>query len=639
MGPRQRRCSGPCDPRTDHSQLYVAARNLITRPKCDKRSVGAHNLITFYGSSMPPGATKLGSAKRWAVETEEIRQQNEAAEVVANAGDVSGGRRGSRGSSAGLSADPAPHEKAAAHKYDPQVMLSFVKLCQANTAAVRAGLASASRHVEQLPTHDKDMDDFKDLVQALEEHRFNAIPIVSPTAEAWYNGAPVAKRKLFINAVLGLAANDWFDLEAFGLEKHAQEEFWYTAAEDKQPEPSPAGLPAQVVDKRDKRHQRRSLQKELPEKLSPANLEVCPVNFVMAAEILLNSTFDYSGLRDDQALLKAAKDTIALEFQTLSERSPINVNQHNQPDHFTDEELVQTMKALSPWYSKDHARSREAIEERIQHRMKLHQKTLQTCSLPGGLCPRTGESFTDWNRRLHSESSNEATKRQAPTDPFANALAKNRKIGPRGGRPRISLGEHVLTRHVRAGCGVSNYKAPLVGATTAVMWTGALPQEKYLISPSSTNGGMLMLHFADNLLDAVALNEVLVAKPYAAFSLFYDDTVSGTNKRGNTFIRGPFGQGASQASLQNKFISFGGSVGGAARTKAEATLQRLRTWAKPVEGLFLLILIHFVASVVDHAQLAEAAALIVLMNETLVFELAAAGKTLAEFGYAMLPHH
>ena len=181
---------------------------------------------------------------------------------------------------------------------------------------------------------------------------------------------------------MGLAANDWFDLEDFGLNEHAQEESWYTNAEDIQAEPSPAGLADQVVENREKRRRRWSLHRELPEKLSSDNLDVCDLNVgaetkgnfhtekhnptfhrkagfhgklwsqvVMAAEILLYTSFGYDQLRDDQALLKAAKDAIARDFQTLSGRSPISVNQHNQPGHFTDAELVQTMKALSSYYS------------------------------------------------------------------------------------------------------------------------------------------------------------------------------------------------------------------------------------------------------------------------------------------------
>ena len=147
------------------------------------------------------GATKLGSDQRWAVDTPAIRQQNEAARLPGAAG---GGQRvGRRRSSSGLSADPAPNAQAAAHIYDPQTMLKFVNLCRQNAQALRAGLASKSQYVQQLSTHDTDMNDFKDLVAGLEERTFNAIPIISPTAEAWYGGSPATKRKLFIKVTQG----------------------------------------------------------------------------------------------------------------------------------------------------------------------------------------------------------------------------------------------------------------------------------------------------------------------------------------------------------------------------------------------------------------------------------------------------
>ena len=298
----------------------------------------------------------------------------------------------------------------------------------------------------------------------------------------------------------------------------------------------------------------------------------------------------------------------------------------------TDDDLIITLKALSPKYSTDHENSREAIVDRIQHRVILHNESLKSCGMPQHLHAGSAEGLAGWQRRINSVSPDNGTKSQAQLDPFANCLAYDRTSGPRGGRPSITLKEHVMYRHFRAGCGSSNYKCPLAAATSAVIWTGEVPDPKFLVSPSAINSGMLTLHAADNLIDARALNEVLVAKPRAAFSLFYDDTVSGADKRSNLFIRGPFGEGDGQANLQNKFMSFAGCIGGAARTKAEATLQRLRHWANPVEGLFLHMNIQLVSSVVDHAQLPEAEALGNLMSETLVFELAAAKKTLADFG-------
>ena len=129
---------------------------------------------------------------------------------------------------------------------------------------------------------------------------------------------------MVIEAVFELAEKDWFDLEDLGLTTHAEEESWYTSAEDIK-SPTPTALPDPVVDNRANRRKRLSLSKELPEKLSLNYLAKCELNLVIGVELLLGASFDYEKLDDDQALAKAAKDLIAAAFQTLPDPAPINI--------------------------------------------------------------------------------------------------------------------------------------------------------------------------------------------------------------------------------------------------------------------------------------------------------------------------
>lgn len=294
-----------------------------------------------------------------------------------------------------------------------------------------------------------------------------------------------------------------------------------------------------------------------------------------------------------------AKGAVITAFIRTKHRHPGKMGARGGP--IDDNDYATLLRTVDVRFEKNAVARRAALQEAILLRRKEHNQTLTT--LCSELVPPDLPLLEFWATIAPTPSPLSAAHTPAVSS-LSNPLASAAKSGPLGGRPRFTDEQLFMTQVAWFATNISQSQLPLASTILGHYHSGSIPEDKHVMSEATMRYGVIRLALYTDYRYAKRAEYTFKRNPYAMISLLFDDTEHGNDGRHSLFMRIALYDPEAPDEPPTIFCLFIGFLRVASKdglTQAQRTWQVLEDWCRVVDGLFVLLLIAYTASTVDHA--------------------------------------